>query len=296
MRSSLVTLAVGTALAASVAALPTTATAATTSATVGRGDGGRWVTYTAAPGQTNRMTVVATEPEDLQFTYLIDDVVPITIESGTPCTHPDSADLTKVSCTKAGLGEDFGYNKLKVDLGDGDDTLTYDNATGQTLYYAWLLMGDGKDTVTDTGSVDGNEVEGGPGADTITTGTDSIVQGQAGKDTIRVGARSQTVGGSDTDTIYANGDGTRADGGTGGDLIYGGPGAQTLSGGIDAGNDTILGGTGNDTIYGQAGNDILYGNSGNDTIYGNSGNDKLYGGPGTDKLSGGPGRNLVHQN
>ncbi|MFJ9250741.1 calcium-binding protein [Streptomyces sp. NPDC101776] len=292
--ASTLSLALGTGLAASVA-LPASAGAATAPAVASRGDGGRWIEYTAAPGQRNKATITATVADDLHFTYLIDDVVPITIESGTSCTRPDSADLTKISCTQTGQGIDFGYLKLRMDFGDGDDSATYINNTGQSLYHAWLLMGDGKDTATDKGSVDGNQVEGGPGADTLTVGTDAIAFGQAGKDLITADAGSEVAAGSDSDTVHANGDGTRADGGTGNDFLYGGPGGQILSGGIDSGKDTIRGGTGNDTIYGEPGADILYGNSGNDTIHGNSGNDKLYGGPGRDTLSGGPGSNVVHQ-
>ncbi|WP_043686335.1 calcium-binding protein [Streptomyces xylophagus] len=293
-RTTALSLALGTALAASVA-LPVTASAATAPATMTRGDGGRSVIYTAAPGQTNKATVTATVTDGLHFTYLIDDVVPITIDSGTPCTRPDSADLTKISCTQTGQGSDFGYDKLWMYLGDGNDTLAYHNATGQSLYMAVLFMGDGNDRLIDTGAFDGNEVEGGAGADTLTMGDDAIAAGQAGKDVITAGARSQVSGGSDSDTIYSNGEGSRADGGTGSDFLYGGAGRQMLDGGMGTGNDTIRGGTGNDTIFGQQGNDILYGNSGDDTIYGNSGNDKLYGGPGRDTLSGGPGRNVVHQ-
>jgi Ca2+-binding RTX toxin-like protein len=272
-------LVLGTALAASVA-LPVTAGAATAPASVGTASEGRRIQYTAAPGQTNKVTVTVTSADRAHRTYVIDDVVPITIESGTPCTRPDSADLTRISCT----GE-RADSVLAMRLDDGDDTVTYTNATGQDGTTGLVDLGSGNDRSTDIGTRGFHEVYGGPGNDTITGSGTMFVQGGDGKDTIRVGAHSHAMGESGVDTIYADGDGAYADGGQGSDFLYGGPGGQLLQGGTD-GNDTIRGGTGNDTLYGQTGNDILYGNSGND---------KLYGGPGRDALSGGPGRNVVHQ-
>ncbi|WOX11629.1 calcium-binding protein [Streptomyces sp. N50] len=289
--ASALSLAVGAGLAVTVA-LPATAGAVTTStsASVTTDSAGRRIQYTAAPGQTNKVTVTVTSGDRVHRTYVIDDVVPITIESGTPCTRPDSADLTRISCT----GERTD-SVLAMSLADGDDTVTYTNATGQNGTTGQVDLGSGNDRSTDTTTSGFHEVYGGPGDDTITGVGTMWVQGGDGKDTIHVGAHSHAMGENGVDTIYADGDGAMADGGRGNDFLYGGPGGQLLQGGTD-GNDTIRGGTGNDQLYGQTGNDILYGNSGNDTIYGNSGNDQLYGGPGTDTLSGGPGRNVVHQN
>lgn len=281
-------LAVGAALAVTVA-LPATAGATTAPATVGTASEGRRLVYTAAPGQTNRAAVTVTSGDRVHRTYVIDDVVPITIEPGTPCTRPDSADLTRISCT----GERTD-SVLAMSLGDGDDTVTYTNATGMDGNTGLVDLGSGNDRSTDTGTRGFHEVYGGPGDDTVTGGSFMWVVGGDGKDTIHVGAHAYARGEGGVDTIYADGDGAMADGGAGSDFLYGGPGGQLLQGGTD-GNDTIHGGTGNDKLYGGTGNDILYGNSGNDTIYGNSGNDKLYGGPGRDTLSGGPGRNVVHQ-
>ncbi|GAA3866131.1 calcium-binding protein [Streptomyces lacrimifluminis] len=247
--------------------------------------------YDAAPGQTNKLTVTTSGTNGWRYTYVIDDVVPVDIAmSDGHCTRPDSADLTRVSCTNI---FERGGDGLSMDLGDGNDTITANNTTGQTNYQVEIELGPGNDRAAEIGSVGGNYIQGGKGDDTVTAGSDSSVDAGDGNDTVHIGAQSWVRGQNGVDKLYADGVDSHADGGTGNDFVYGGAGHQTLWGG-DA-NDTVRGGTGDDTIYGGPGNDILYGNSGNDTIQGNSGNDKVYGGPGKDTLTGGPGRNVVRQ-
>lgn len=277
--ASALTLAVTTGLTALVA-LPATAGAAEPVATVTRGADGKSFVYTAAPGHADKVKVDAWADGGmtLYLSYFIDDVVPIE-DPGDVCNHPDPADLTKIACNVIPPDETRGYVTLTMRLGDGNDTVAYNNYTGQDRFAAAIDLGAGKDTLTQTSNpvgVDGNLVYGGPGDDNITVRGNGRAWGQDGND-----------------TIHADGEGARVDAGAGNDLIYGGAGRQTLTGGN--GNDTVRGGTGNDVIYGSPGNDTLYGNSGNDTIQGNSGNDKLYGGPGKDILSGGPGSNVVRQ-
>jgi serralysin len=272
--ASALTLALGTGLAVPIA-LAGTAGAATPSATAAVNAYGWQLSYTAASGQTNKVTV--TESFTSGYTgiiYVIDDVVPIS--AGTGCTYPDSADQTKVSCTVTTVDSQDPYDAMKMDLADGNDTVAVDNTTNQVYYYNSIYLGTGNDKLTDTGTLDG-----------------SGVWGQAGDDTITVGEAATVFAGDDHDTVYASGNYTTVDGGKGKDVIHGGAGGQILSGGND--NDTIYGGTGGDLLRGGKGNDVVYGNSGNDQLYGNSGNDKLYGGPGTDTLSGGPGTDVAHQ-
>ncbi|MGY1498642.1 calcium-binding protein [Streptomyces sp. QTS52] len=273
--ASALTLAVTTGLTALVA-LPATAGAAEPAATVTRGADGKSFVYTAAPGQTNKVKVEAWNDGgmNLYLMYFIDDVVPIE-DPGDVCGYPDPTDRTNIACDVSPPDPDHGYVTLTMKLGDGNDSVTYNNHTNYKFPTA-IELGAGKDTSTQTGSTDVNLVYGGPGDDNIAVHDKGRAWGQDGND-----------------TISADGEGSRADGGTGNDLIYGGAGRQTLTGGT--GNDTVRGGAGNDLIYGSPGNDVLYGNSGNDAIQGNSGNDKLYGGPGKDTLSGGPGRNVVRQ-
>ncbi|MEU5952328.1 calcium-binding protein [Streptomyces sp. NPDC047525] len=285
------TLALGTGLAAPFL-LAGTAAAAAPEATAAFSESDHGILYTAASGQTNRVTVTASKSAGTEeITYVIDDAVPV--RAGDGCSYPDGTDRTKVSCTVATLESQDPYATLKLALGDGDDTVSYNNTTDQTYYFARAELGDGRDTWNHTGGVDGNSVIGEAGNDDLSVGEAGVVSGGDGTDTLHAAGGSIAQGGNDNDTIYSDGEESAVDGGAGDDVIQGGAERQNLSGGD--GNDTIRGGAGDDFLYGGKGNDILYGNSGNDTIYGNSGNDELYGGAGQDTLSGGPGTNIVHQ-
>lgn len=289
--ASAVTLALGTGLAAPFL-LAGTAGAATPAATAAVSASDHAIVYTAASGQPNKVTVKASISEGSEeITYVIDDAV--AVDAGESCSYPDSADRTKVSCTVTTLESQDPYATLQLILGDGDDTLAYDNSTDQAYYFASADLGPGKDTATHTGSVDGNSVIGGAGDDNLTVGEGGVVLGGDGNDTLHAAGGSIAQGGNNNDTIYAKGDESAVDGGAGNDVIQGGAERQNLSGGD--GNDTVRAGAGDDFVYGGKGNDTLYGNSGNDTVYGNSGDDKLYGGAGQDTLSGGPGTNVVRQ-
>ncbi|MEV6478349.1 calcium-binding protein [Streptomyces sp. NPDC051576] len=179
---------------------------------------------------------------------------------GIKASSANGVDVTKISCTRSGASGGSSYAVLGVSLGDGNDSITYDNATGQAANSALLMLGSGNDKAAD---------------DTITVGTDAIVFGDDGNDTVHLGARSDAYIFTGDDTVYADG----AD-----SSVYAGPD-----------NGTVYGGLGDDIIYGNDGNDTLYGNGGDDVISGDAGNDKLYGGPGRDKLSGGTGTNVVLQ-
>ncbi|MGW2742643.1 calcium-binding protein [Streptomyces sp. NPDC001450] len=269
-----VTLVLGTALAVPLT-LSGTAGAATAPATAAVNQYGWQLAYKAATGQTNKATVTASlTGGGAGITYVIDDVVPVT--AGHGCAYPDSADHTKVSCTVTTEESQDPYAALTMDLSDGDDTVAYDNATDQVYYFARISLGAGNDRLTDTGRLDGSDVSGGAGDDTLT-----------------LGATALAFGGDGDDTVQADGDLVIARGGKGNDVLRGGAYGQYLSG--DDGNDRISGGSGADTLYGGKGNDVLHGDSGNDKLYGNSGNDKLYGGPGRDTLSGGPGTDVIRQ-
>jgi Ca2+-binding RTX toxin-like protein len=51
---------------------------------------------------------------------------------------------------------------------------------------------------------------------------------------------------------------------------------------LEAGNDSLIGGSGNDTVFGGSGADTLLGGAGSDLLYGGTGNDVLTGGAGND--------------
>ncbi|MFJ4321781.1 calcium-binding protein [Streptomyces tricolor] len=268
-------LAVCTAALAVPSVLSGTASAAPAPATAEVSQYGWQLAYRAAPGQTNKVTVTASLTDDrTHLAYVIDDAVAIT--AGRGCAHPSGADRTKVSCTVTAEESQDPYAALTMDLGDRGDTVSYANRTDQVYYFARIDLGPGNDRLTDTGRLDGSDVSGGAGDDSLTVGKAALAFGDDGDD-----------------TINANGDLIIAKGGKGADVLRGGAGGQDLAG--DDGDDRLSGGPGADTLYGGKGHDVLYGNSGDDRLWGNSGNDRLYGGPGRDTLSGGPGRNVVHQ-
>ncbi|MFC8145465.1 calcium-binding protein [Streptomyces paradoxus] len=274
--ASLLTPVLGAALAAPIA-LGGPAGAATPAATAAVNEYGWHLTYTAAPGQANKVAVTQSYTGDRSgFVFVIDDVVPVT--AGNGCGHPDRKDLTKISCTVEAPESQSPLDSLEMDLGDGADTASYTNATDQLYYFATVELGAGDDTWTGaTGSgVDGSTVRGGTGDDTLTAG-----------------ALAYAGGGDGADTLYAARGGEIVDGGAGDDILRGGRGDQILR--ADDGDDTVYGGDRNDELYGGRGDDVLHGNGGDDLMWGNSGDDELYGGPGRDTLSGGPGRNVVRQ-
>ncbi len=84
------------------------------------------------------------------------------------------------------------------------------------------------------------------------------------------------------------------DGGSGQDTIFGQGGEDSLIGGqgddlLDGGegSDTLEGGQGQDVLQGGAGADSLSGGEGGDTVFGGAGEDIIVGGPGNDSLNGG---------
>ncbi|GAA2068771.1 hypothetical protein GCM10009801_17410 [Streptomyces albiaxialis] len=235
------------------------------------------LTYTAAPGQTNKVAIAQSYTDDRsKFTYVIDDSVPV--EAGNGCSHPDGADKTRISCTVEAPESQSPLESMEMDLGDGDDSATFDNATDQVYYFNSVRLGDGKDEWNSDhgGRTDGAQVHGGADDDVLATGAYGSAAGDDGDDTVSTADGGEFL-----------------DGGAGDDVLHGGKGDQILR--ADDGDDTVTGGDGNDEMYGGRGNDVLRGDAGDDRMWGNSGDDKLYGGPGKDTISGGPGRNVVVQ-
>ena len=81
------------------------------------------------------------------------------------------------------------------------------------------------------------------------------------------------------------------DGGSGQDQIFGQGGDDSLSGG--SGDDTLDGGEGDDTLEGGTGQDLLEGGAGADTLTGGQGDDTLRGGDGEDLITLGPDNDLA---
>jgi hypothetical protein len=76
--------------------------------------------------------------------------------------------------------------------------------------------------------------------------------------------------------------GSRIDGGSGNDRVYGGKA-----------RDLVLGNLGDDTIFGTEGNDWLDGGRGKDNLRGGNGNDVLWGGLDDDRLGGDFGNDVL---
>ncbi len=76
------------------------------------------------------------------------------------------------------------------------------------------------------------------------------------------------------------------EGGSGQDRIFGQGGDDSLLGGD--GDDSVEGGEGADTLEGGQGQDTLVGGAGSDFLTGGTGDDRLFGGDGTDQLVLGP--------
>lgn len=287
------------------------------------------VTVTAAPGETNRITVTPGSG-----TVEVRDTG-ATLTAGTGCTLPSAG---RATCSVATL------TRAVADLGDGDDTFTLSGATPATV-----TDGPGRDTVTGGSGDDlflagtGNDAyAGGSGSDRadFSARTAPVVAdlgaGSAEGDTFS--AVEQLTGGSGNDDLTGSSAANTLDGGPGDDTLDGAGGADLLDGGAgldtadyaartvaitadaDGVNDDgasnerddvrverIVGGSAGDTLTGAnlAGNggndrltgtnddDALSGGSGDDTLTGAAGNDTLDAGDGNDTLTGGDGHDVL---
>ncbi len=185
--------------------------------------------------------------------------------------------------------------------GNGDDVIDTSGAAPASDYGWPGVIAPDADPFDDR-----DEVHGGAGNDTITTGDDQdLIFGGSGDDKIDGGLDDDTIhGGAGDDAIIGGHGSDSIDGGAGDDTIYGGmgPGTDALNipdvdqpGDLypigdpvpENGIDVIHGGAGDDTIYGQDDADMLYGDAGDDTIDGGVDNDLIDGGAGDDTLLGG---------
>jgi Ca2+-binding RTX toxin-like protein len=165
-----------------------------------------------------------------------------------------------------------GHVSVQVDLGAGNDGVTFGGSNADCFNGYTVNLGDGANTVAfgsgcQTDPAETGTVTSGSGPDTLTGGNQS--------------AMTFNAGGGD-DTVF---------GGTGNDVIHGGDGNDRLFG--EAGNDQVLGEGGNDSPDGGAGNDVVNGGDGDDALEYSTGlggddtgagADTYIGGAGTDKL------------
>ncbi|QKW10113.1 calcium-binding protein [Streptomyces sp. NA04227] len=241
------------------------------------------LTFVAAPGQVNELTVsarvVENGPNDSEYVLTFRDRNNIDAKA-RECTYPSASDHKVVECRVHIPENSDDSDNYRVNLGDRDDTFS---VNPKDSAYATIRGGAGNDVLTGNASV--------------------VMHGEDGNDRIQGGGGIWGIG-----SYGGNGDDTLTDcsyechGGAGNDSLTGG-GVQDpdypewqenhLYG--DEGNDVLHGRDGNDTLYGGKDNDRLYGDAGADTLYGNSGDDVLRGGEGKDTLSGGPGTDEVSQ-
>ena len=204
---------------------------------------------------------VLADPEET-ITVVI-DCGPILCPPPPPCT---GSGTNTVNCPL--------LSSLTVNAGNGNDTITVDDAT---VAYSMALNGqDGTDVLL--GGPFGETLDGGASADTI--------NGGAGDDTIRggSGADANMVGGFGTDVLsYSDGRTT----GVTASLI---PGGTNSDGDTFSGVEVLQGSDQQDVLTGTAGANELRGLDGDDVLIGGAGADTLNGGDGTDTVSYADGR------
>jgi hypothetical protein len=259
-------------------------------------------TFQAAPGEVNRVEVVVSRRSsratgETQLVRFSDrGSAPLT--AGAGCTRSDdgsvvcvlehnppaSSDSPDAAAPPNGAEQ---HGRLKVRLGDRDDTLRLVDAAGHrpaSLGCASLFDGGrGNDRIEACGTLrggPGNDVlEGGPGNDAL--------EGGPGNDRLSGGSGDdELLGGSGADVLRGGAMSDDLHGGAGNDRLYGGSGFDDLRG--DAGDDRLDGGSGPDHLFGGGGDDWLWG--GQDHRH-----DDLHGGPGVDRALRGPGPDTYWQ-
>ena len=221
---------------------------------------------TGAPGESSRLTVTF-DPY------------------GTRTVHDDAGGLRPgIGCI--GTFHDVTCGGLltpacrpctaRIDLGDGDDTLTLAGTSEKGPFL--VSAGPGDDDVhilSDTNAL----VDGGPGRDTLRADTYSELFGGPGPDVI--GGKATASYAALASGVTVTLDGVANDGAPGeGDnvmtnAVIGSDGADTMTGN-DAAND----------LSGRAGDDVLIGGGGADTLRGDSGAGRIDAGAGDDRVEG----------
>lgn len=243
------------------------------------------MSYTAAPGEANVVTVTPTG--------LTETGAPLSVGAGCTLANPTTATCSVVS--------DAG---VSADLGDGDDTLDGDGTS-------WPLSvrgGPGADTLT--GGLGADDLSGNEDADTLVgdENANPVNDDDQEDDLLDGGPGADSMFGGDRADVFDQGpvfDGT--------DTINGGAGFDTVAydarstavvvdllavagrGGQSGEDDVLLG---VEDAYGGAGEDTLTGSDGDNVLAGGEGGDRIIGGPGFDVLAGegGPDRVFARDN
>jgi len=234
-----------------------------------------------APGEASRLTVDF-EPN-----------LRATVHDDAHGLRPGPGCLGSASDVTCGLlGPQCFPCSARIDLGDGDDTLTL-SGTSQKGPFS-VDAGAGDDDVHVTGEADAI-VDGGPGADTLRADAISELDGGAGPDRLE-GDRAVATYATRATGVVVTLDGVANDGapGEGDDVethaVLGGDGADELTGGDGA--DELSGHGGDDVLRGGGGDDMLRGESGADHVDAGAGDDRVEGSA-PDTVSCGPGDDVA---
>lgn len=226
-------------------------------------EAGDWIEYTAAPGETNSVTV-GTRGDRVS----LDDLGALISSNDQPTAPYCLAAVHTALCDDGG---GWGF-VLLADLGDGDDSIT----TSEAVTYSWIYGGPGNDRMAGPGA----SYVGGPGADdmrgpTTKTGFPAAVYSDAS------GPVTVSLDDKANDGLKGEGDNVHSD-------IYG------VEGGPFGDDLSAASTTDRKSLSGSDGDDVLHGGGGNDSLDGGSGDDILVGGRDTDTLTGGPGDDAFH--
>jgi Ca2+-binding RTX toxin-like protein len=256
------------------------------------------IVYTAAPGEANNLAVSESGGNIVFFDSGTISGLPIaqTLGGGpVPCVlsttvNPDDT----VSCQAAGV------TNLRMSLGDGNDSVTFDPTLNGTIQSMTVDGGAGDDSIVNNSNAHATasyaDATNGVSVDLAISGPQPTGQGT---DTL-VGVQN-LIGSPFDDALSGNSGDNNISGGAGNDVIEGRAGFNLLSGG--GGDDTVsytdaaagvtvslaifssqaTGGAGFDTLNGFSN---VIGSSFSDTLTGNSDPNRIVGGPGDDTLVG----------
>jgi hemolysin type calcium-binding protein len=261
------------------------------------------VTFTAAAGEANRLTI-RLGPNGWLFR-----------DAANPVTARGDCRRVDAHTARCPLSEDIG----KARLGDRDDRATggtilfevHGGAGDDTLVgsreWDWLFGGDGDDRLR--GRRGDDQLNGGPGRDRVEGGRnddtlfDDETEAQAAPD-VFVGGPSRDSASADKgdEVVFARrsrplridlgrGRSNTGDRILGMESVTGGRGNDRLTG--DADDNWLMGGPGDDVLRGRRGDDIPQGGRGDDRVSGDGGDDVVWGDEGRDRLSGGSGADFV---
>jgi Ca2+-binding RTX toxin-like protein len=285
--------------------LPSAASAATATADIKVRGGTEFgpVTFKAAKGEVNRVTVTTANGR-----LRIRDSANRVVAKGD-CDQvnrhtaicPTTEDIAQI---RLGNRDDRATveNLVSVFGGSGSDVLEGssggDRLDGQN----------GNDTLR--GLAQGDDLTGGPGRDRLFGGSgdddliDGETDGQSAKDLFRGGSSRDSRFGADRGDMLdyskrkralqvdlASGRTNVKDVVGGLESVTGGSAGDTLAG--DGDDNWLEGRGGNDRLSGRAGDDIPRGGGGDDTVNGDDGNDTVWGDRGSDRLFGGGGSDQV---